>query len=215
MENKGREQPVQEHRSLGKTVLLWIFGIFGGIFILLFLAFLVIGALWSGVLYWPAPEEQNVFDEIYGSDMFVYSVSTTPMEGQFWLKDVFHAPENYEYAPGNYSVDQYVCDPSAYPSMSAGDEMSIIVDQEADTLTFRYVHAATEESPEATSVYIYAFRKKWLCYASTLPSGTEPDPFLWELLLPAWMDNTQGYSDFSYGAWGEYTLVRFDGGMLK
>lgn len=178
--------------------MLWILGIIGGICAFLFLAYLVIGALWTGIIYVPKPEAENIFDEIYGSSGRNNGDDTVPPCSRFFLSNVFD---------GEYEDEGLLCDGSSYPARQRGDRIYICVDERERTISFIYRYGLTAELPNASSVYTYSFPKKTLTYTTTHPSEPEPNPFLWDFLLPKWLDNTGGMSDYSYTDYGEYNYV--------
>lgn len=178
--------------------------------LLLFVVALAVS--WSGVLYLPAPDEDNIFDEIYGSAYEGDDRRTAPKAERFSITDAFDG----EYDGSTFSVmrcrcnlDSYTRDPR-YPGLKTGDQMYVAVDSDARTVIFTYQYASTENTSEAVSTYTYSFKKKRLTYTSTNTSETEPNRFLFDLLLPAWIDNTEGISDFSYDDWGDYQFVIAD-----
>lgn len=162
-------------------------------FIIALLALVIGIAVLFGILSLPESPtvEKNVFDEIYGS----LTETTEPTVERFNVCKVLSATAT--------EADVLQCNNKAYPALSNDDRLYILGNKENETITFRYCR----ESEGTECTYTYFYKEKTLAYETNDNSETEPDPFLFNLLLPAWIDNTDGRSDFSYGEWGDYRLV--------
>lgn len=169
-----------------------------GYFSIILIVSLIVGGIIVAVMFVydipSEPKEQNVFDEIYNSFMGEH---TPP--GFFSLYQIF----DLELVSRSKGMEMYRCNCEqyamyeTYPGLANEDQILLLFDTDQQTISFQYVVADGQ-----TCTYQYSVRKNRLVCEGN--DDRTPKEFLFELLLPNWIDRTEGYSDFSYGAWGEY-----------
>ena len=156
------------------------------------------GCLMSSCAAHPTPE--NVFEELYYDNAYTRN-RVDQTEGLSYDRswDTMGSPWRGDVSTLFFTSEQLTGDVWIYCTR--------------ETPTVLFVYEVEEGEKTLYYAYRYAFETKELTYSTNDYEATEPHPFLFDVVLKAWVasndpDGDQTYkTEFSEDSWGTYTLV--------